>query len=170
MSIIEDIQRRSAHIHWPQGIVPEQADLFAHNDIVIAAPAGEIWERLVHAAAWPEWYSNASDVTVGAPGRLLGPGVTFDWITFGASIHSTVHEFETATRIGWYGETDQWLAYHTWLLEPRDAGSTYVVMEETGTGASPQRLAAANPGHMHRGHDLWNISLKFLCEGNGTSD
>ena len=26
MSIIEDIQRRSAHIHWPQGIVPEQAD------------------------------------------------------------------------------------------------------------------------------------------------
>ena len=38
MSIIEDIQRRSVHIHWPQGIVPEQADLFAHNDIVIAAP------------------------------------------------------------------------------------------------------------------------------------
>jgi hypothetical protein len=38
MSIIEDIQRRSGHIHWPQGIVPEQADLFAHDDIVIAAP------------------------------------------------------------------------------------------------------------------------------------
>jgi hypothetical protein len=39
-----------------------------------------------------------------------------------------------------------------------------VVMEETGTGASPKRLAGSNPGHMHRGHDLWNISLKFLCE------
>jgi hypothetical protein len=25
-------------------------------------------------------------------------------------------------------------------------------------------LAQTNPGHMHRGHDLWNISLKFLCE------
>ena len=37
-------------------------------------------------------------------------------------------------------------------------------MEETGTGASPKRLAGANPGHLHRGHDLWNISLKFLCE------
>ena len=37
MSVIEDIQHRSAHIHWPEGIVPEQADLFAHNDIVIAA-------------------------------------------------------------------------------------------------------------------------------------
>ena len=66
MSIIEDIQRRSAHIHWPQGIVPEQADLFAHNDIVIAAPPGKIWEHLIHATAWPDWYSNASDVTVNA--------------------------------------------------------------------------------------------------------
>ena len=101
MSIVEDIQRRSAHIHWPQGIVPEQADLFAHNDIVIAAPAGKIWEHLIHATAWPDWYSNASDVTV---------------------------------------------------------------MEETGTGLNPKKLAGSNPGHMHRGHDLWNISLKFLCE------
>jgi hypothetical protein len=62
------------------------------------------------------------------------------------------------------------LAYHSWLFEPRDAASTYVVMEETGGGASPRKLAAANPGHMHRGHDLWNISLKFLCESTGTSD
>jgi hypothetical protein len=81
-----------------------------------------------------------------------------------ARIHSTVHEFEPKARIGWYGETDQWLAYHTWLLEPRGEGITYVVMEETGTGLNPKKLAGSNPGHMHRGHDLWNISLKFLCE------
>jgi hypothetical protein len=95
---------------------------------------------------------------------MLGPGITFDWVTFGASIHSTIHEFELGSRIGWYGTTSQWLAYHTWLLMPRPDGSTYVVMEETGDGASPRKLAAANPGHMHRGHELWNISLKFLCE------
>jgi uncharacterized protein YndB with AHSA1/START domain len=165
MSIITaDIQRRSAHIHWPEGIVPEHADLFAHNDIVIAAPPAKIWEHLVHATAWPDWYSNARNVTVNTPSRLLADGVTFDWITFGAPIHSTVHEFEPATRIGWYGETDQWQAYHTWLLEPRDEGITYVVMEETGTGLNPKKLAGSNPGHMHRGHELWNISLKFLCE------
>jgi hypothetical protein len=153
MSIIEDIQRRSAHIHWPQGIVPEQADLFAHNDIVIVAPPGKIWEHLIHATAWPDWYSNASDVAVNASSGLLGAGVTFDWITFGAHIYSTVHEFEPTARIGWYGETDQWLAYHTWLLEPRDEGTTYVVMEETGSGLNPKKLAGSNPGHVHRGHD-----------------
>jgi uncharacterized protein YndB with AHSA1/START domain len=146
MSIITaDIQHRSAHIRWPEGIVPEHADLFAHNDIVIAAPPAKIWEHLVHATAWPDWYSNARNVTVNAPSRLLAAGVTFDWITFGAHIHSTVHEFEPAARIGWYGETDQWQAYHTWLLEPRDEGITYVVMEETGTGLNPRRLAAPIP-------------------------
>ena len=153
MSIIEDIQRRSAHIHWPQDIVPEQADLFAHNDIVIAAPPGKIWERLIHATAWPDWYSNASDVTVNASSGLLGAGVTFDWITFGAPIHSTVHEFEPTARVGWYGETDQWLAYHTWLLEPRDEGTTYVVMEETGSGPGRSKDAPAPvvPGAGTRG-------------------
>ena len=128
------------------------------------ATGGKIWEHLIRATAWPDWYSNASDVTVNASSGLLGAGVTFDWVTFGAHIHSTVHEFEPTARIGWYGETDQWLAYHTWLLEPRDEGITYVVMEETGTGLNPRKLAGSNPGHMHRGHDLWNISLKFLCE------
>ena len=29
----------------------------------------------------------------------------------------------------------------------------------------PEETRRSNPGHMHRGHDLWNISLKFLCEG-----
>jgi hypothetical protein len=164
VSITDDVQRRSAHIHWPGDVNPDRADLFAHNDIVVNAPADVIWNHLVRASAWPSWCSNASDVVVNAPSGMLGPGVTFDWVTFGASIHSTVHEFEPGNRIGWYGNASQWQAYHTWLLMPRPDGSTYVVMEETGDGASPRTLAAANPGHMHRGHDLWNISLKFLCE------
>jgi hypothetical protein len=126
MSIIADIQRRSAHIYWPDGIVPEQADLFARNEVVIAAPPGKIWHHLIRPTAWPEWYSNASDVTVNAPGGLLGAGVTFDWTTFGARIHSSVHEFEPMASIGWYGQTGQWLGYHSWLLEPRDEGTTYV--------------------------------------------
>lgn len=164
MAIIEDKQRRSVHIHWPDGVDPDTADLFAHNDIVIYAPVEMVWHHLLRAVDWPRWYSNANDVVVHNPVGDLDAGVTFDWVTFGAHIHSRVHEFEPMTRIGWYGETDQWLAYHTWLLEPRGDAMTYVVMEETGTGAAPHRLAQANPGHMHRGHDVWNYSLKFLCE------
>ena len=120
LSIIEDIQHRSAHIHWPEGIVPDQADLFAHNDIVIAATTGRIWEHLIHATAWPDWYYNSSDVTVNAPGGLLGAGVTFDWTTFGSHVQSTVHEFEPRARIG-HGEAALLARQHGKVFRPQPA-------------------------------------------------
>jgi hypothetical protein len=54
-----------------------------------------------------------------------------------------------------------------WRKRPRPCPADNrrdAVMEETGSGLNPKKLARSNPGHMHRGHDLWNISLKFLCE------
>ena len=53
MSITDDVERRSAHIHWPGDVNPDRADLFAHNDIVVNAPADVIWNHLVRASAWP---------------------------------------------------------------------------------------------------------------------
>ena len=94
-----DLAERSADIHWPEGYDPRDADLFSDNHIAIDRPADAIWQHLIAATSWPEWYSNSHDV---------------------------------------------------------------VVNDASGPGA--QKLAHTNPGHMHRGHDLWNISLKFLCE------
>ena len=163
-TIHDDLIERSVNIHWPDGYDPGHADLFAHNAIIIDAPAETIWAKLVAAAAWPIWYSNASDVVVNDLSGTLSDGVTFNWTTFGLKIASTIAEYVPHSRIGWYGTGDQLRAYHTWLLIPRDTTSTYVVMEEIGMGPAAQHLAQANPGHMHRGHDLWNISLKFACE------
>jgi hypothetical protein len=39
-----------------------------------------------------------------------------------------------------------------------------IVMEEIGRGRATRHLAQTNPGHVHRGHELWNISLKLACE------
>ncbi len=110
------------------------------------------------------WYSNASNVDVNDPSGTFGEGATFDWTTFGLKIASTIAECVPHTRTGWYGTGAQLRAYHTWLLIPRNGNSTYVVMEETGLGPAARHLARTNPGHMHRGHELWNISLKFACE------
>jgi hypothetical protein len=165
MTIIhDDIIERSVDIGWPDGFDPVHADLFAHNAVVINAPARSIWANLVAAAAWPTWYSNASDVVINDPSGQLGEGVTFNWTTFGLKIASTVAEFAPYERLGWYGNGDKLRAYHTWLLIPRFGESTYVVMEEIGMGDGAQHLVHTNPGHMHRGHDLWNVSLKFACE------
>jgi hypothetical protein len=163
LTIHDDITHRSADIHWPDGLTPTDSDLFAHNEIAIRAPAEQIWQHLIAATAWPWWYSNAANVIVNDPSELLAASVSFDWTTFGLQISSTVAEFVPPVRLGWYGNGEGLHAYHTWLLVPRE-DTTYVVMEEIGLGDGAKQLARTNPGHMHRGHDLWNISLKFLCE------
>jgi hypothetical protein len=163
-TINDDFIERSADIRWPDGFDPAHADLFAHNAVVINAPAKSIWATLIAGAAWPKWYSNASDVVINDPSAQLGEDVTFDWTTFGLKIASKVAEFAPYERLGWYGNGGQLRAYHTWLIIPRCGDSTYVVMEEIGMGDGARHLAQTNPGHMHRGHDLWNISLKFACE------
>ena len=163
MTVQDDITHRSADIHWPDGLNPIEADLFAHNEIAISAEPEQIWQYLIAATEWPRWYSNAADVMVTNASGLLAEATTFDWTTFGLQISSTVAEFVPHTRLGWYGNGPGLRAYHTWLLVPRDHG-TYVVMEEIGLGDGAKQLAQTNAGHMHRGHDLWNISLKFLCE------
>jgi Polyketide cyclase / dehydrase and lipid transport len=163
MTYINDFARRSADIHWPDGHDPAEADLFAHNEITIECPVETIWQHLVAAVAWPQWYSNARNVVVNDPSGQLGDGVTFGWSTFGLQITSTVAEFVPGERLGWYGQGEGLSAYHSWLLRPRDR-STYVVMEEGGLGPGAKTLAQFNPGQLHRGHDLWNISLKFRCE------
>jgi hypothetical protein len=163
-TIHDDLIERSIQIHWPDGFDPENAGLFAHNTIVIAGSAERIWAKVIDAATWPTWYSNAGDVVVDSPFGKLGEAVAFKWNTFGLTVASTIAEYVPHERIGWYGTADQLRAYHTWLLIPRNDNSTYVVMEEIGMGHAAKNLAQTNPGHMHRGHDLWNISLKFVCE------
>jgi Polyketide cyclase / dehydrase and lipid transport len=162
-AISSDLADRCPQIHWPDGYDPADADLFAHNDITVNRPVETVWRNLINAAAWPEWYSNARDVVVNGPSQLLGDGVSFEWVTFGLRVTSTVAEFLPPARIGWFGTASGLHAYHTWLLVPAKE-STYVVMEEVGNGPAAQELAKSNPGQMHRGHDLWNVSLKFLCE------
>jgi uncharacterized protein YndB with AHSA1/START domain len=165
MKVQDDVTHRSADIHWPDGLTPTDADLFAHNEIVIQAPPQQIWQHLIAATAWPQWYSNSANVIVNDPSEHLAASVSFDWTTFGLQIASTVAEFVPPVRLGWYGNGEGLRAYHTWLLVlvPREE-STYVVMEEISLGDAAKQLALTNPGHMHRGHDLWNISLQFLCE------
>ncbi len=163
-AIHDDLIERSVNISWPDGFDPAHAHLFAHNAVVIDAPAKSVWAKLIAAAAWPAWYSNASDVVVDDLSGQLGEGVTFNWTTFGLKIASKVAEFVPYACLSWYGNGDQLHAYHTWLLIPRFGDSTYVVMEEIGMGDAAKHLALTNPGHLHRGHDLWNISLKFACE------
>jgi hypothetical protein len=44
---------RSSDIHWPAGHTPADADLFAHNELLIDAPCLIVWQHLVQETAFP---------------------------------------------------------------------------------------------------------------------
>jgi uncharacterized protein YndB with AHSA1/START domain len=164
-----DLQHRDPNIHWPEGFRPETADLFSHNEVTIHASCRDVWAHIVDANRWPQWYANAKDVDIAGGATALGPDSVFRWTTFGLPLESRVNEFVPYSRIGWYGYAPGTAPdsghsfYHTWYLVPtRDA--CRVVTDEVGRGPDAARLRETNESLMHRGHDLWLATLKWVSE------
>jgi len=140
-------------IHWPEGFTPQQADLFDHSELAVAAPCAAVWQALVAAPDWPAWYPNSENVRL-EHGSELASGTAFQWRTFGLEVASQVHEFVPQQRLGWFGRASELEAYHTWLLEPQGQGCL-VVTEEVVRGPAAIALRRDRPQAMHEGHTLW---------------
>ena len=167
MTMKDDLANRSREIHWPQGFDPTTADLFSHNELLIKATCERVWQHIVEAAKWPEWYPNSKDVRIIGDGEtVLKEGTTFRWTTFGLPLESRISEFMPYTRIGWYGYAPGAVPsfYHTWYLTP-DGDGCLVVTDEVGKGRDAAHLRDTDESLMHRGHDLWLATLKWVSEG-----
>jgi hypothetical protein len=53
--------------------------------------------------------------------------------------------------------------YHSWYLEP-EGTICHVVMDEAGVGKDAAGLRKSDETLMHRGHDLWLATLKWVAE------
>jgi hypothetical protein len=165
-SMREDLAHRSPDIHWPAGFEPAKADLFAHNDLTINATCERVWSHIVNADEWPSWYPNSKDVAILGGDPVLQNGTVFRWTTFGLAIESKVHEYVVDQRLGWYGYAPgaQPSFYHSWYLQPKGE-DCHVVMDEAGIGKDAAALRQSDETLMHRGHDLWLATLKWVAEG-----
>jgi hypothetical protein len=165
MSMKEDLAHRSPDIHWPAGFEPEKADLFSHNDLIINASCSRVWTHIIDAKRWPTWYPNSKEVVIQGADPVLKDGTTFQWATFGLTIESKVHEYELDKRLGWYGYAPGTKPsfYHSWYLEPVGT-MCHVVMDEAGIGKDAAGLRQSDETLMHRGHDLWLATLKWVAE------
>src|SRR5258705_549322 len=76
-----------------------------------------------------------------------------------------VNEFVPFERLGWFGYAPGTAPafYHTWYLKPSVSGCL-VITEEVGRGAGAAAFREADEGAMHRGHDLWLATLKWVSE------
>jgi uncharacterized protein YndB with AHSA1/START domain len=169
MTMQDDLAHRAPEIHWPAGFDPAKADLFSHNELLIGAPCERVWQHIVDATKWPEWYPNSKDVRI-VKGTQLAQGTVFRWTTFGLPLESKINEFVPYTRIGWYGyapgttpsATNSF--YHTWFLTPA-GDACRVITDEVGMGKDAAHLRETDESLMHRGHDLWLATLKWTAEG-----
>jgi uncharacterized protein YndB with AHSA1/START domain len=162
----EDLAHRSPEIHWPAGFDPTRADLFTHNEAMINAPCNRVWSHLVDATKWPQWYPNTKNVHIVSNGdTVLHEGTVFTWTTFGLPFESIVHEYVPDSRIGWFGYApgSKPTNYHTWYLAPK-GDACNIIMEEAGFGPAAARWREKSPSLMHRGHDLWLATLKWISE------
>jgi Polyketide cyclase / dehydrase and lipid transport len=166
MTMQHDFATRTSEIHWPEGFDPESADLFSHNELVINATSEKIWSHIIDAGKWPQWYPNAKDVALLGGAKVLGEGTIWRWTTFGLPIESRVHEYAPHTRLGWYGYAPGTRPsfYHAWYLKPQGDGCL-VVTDEIGIGKDAAHLRESDESLMHRGHDLWLATLKWVSEG-----
>jgi uncharacterized protein YndB with AHSA1/START domain len=164
MTMKQDLANREKDIHWPEGFAPSQADLFSHNELVINASCERSWRHIIDATKWPQWYPNSKDVRIDG-GDVLKAGTVFHWTTFGLPLESKVNEFVPYSRIGWYGYAPGTAPsfYHTWYLKPYGEGCL-VVTDEVGKGKDAAHLRETDEGLMHRGHDLWLATLRWMSE------
>ena len=141
-------------IRWPARFHPDRAPVHVRNELYMAAAPTRVFARLIAAPSWPDWYPNASKVTLLDGATTLSLGTRFRWTTFGARIVSEVAEFVPNERIAWTGRAPGIDIYHAWLIRPSEHGS-FVLTEETQYGLLARLAAAAAPGRMSRHHQIW---------------
>jgi hypothetical protein len=129
--------------------------VFVHNERIVPAPPERVWNLLITAQGWSEFYANAWFVALADPRQHhLQRGSVFRWVTFGLPITCEVDPCQRPLRIGWRWWSTGAHGYHIWLLEPHECG-TRVVTEETQRGVLPGLTRPILRPLMLLGHDYW---------------
>lgn len=70
-------------IDWPQRFHPDNSAVHVINSLQMDASSHAVWDCLIRAPDWPDWYSNASNVVLlDTASDTLELGTRFRWKTF----------------------------------------------------------------------------------------
>ncbi|MEM9327480.1 MAG: SRPBCC domain-containing protein [Bacteroidota bacterium] len=150
-------------INFPSPYDPSRSAIHVRNEIHIEASPERIWFWLTHAATWPDWYDDASNVELEDGDTHLSPTVNFKWRTFNTNISSEVKEFQPYQRLAWIARGTGLLAYHAWLIVPDHQGCK-VITEETQQGWLPSLAKWFIRKGLLKQHQRWLEGLKSKAE------
>jgi len=151
-------------IYWPEEYIPSESKFFVHNNIFIEASAETIWEIIIQAETWPEWYEGAENVEIiNSDSGILDSTSVFTWKTMGLNFTSTITEFAPPYRLSWESSKRSIQGYHAWLIIPTSNG-VFLVTDESQNGWLTFLEKTFQPNKLHRLHDIWLSEIKKKAE------
>ncbi len=151
-------------INWPEQYTPERATFYVKNEIDIDASPEMVWQVIIEAESWPEWYEGAFGVTVAdSDDGVLRSDSSFTWKTMGFWFTSVIHEYDPPTRLAWESRRSDLKAYHAWLIIPTGDGCR-VITEESQFGLLANLQNLFQPNKLRRLHDVWLADIKERAE------
>ncbi len=154
-------------IKWPEQYLPGTTDNYVSNEIILSGLSAEkVWASLNNTSAWPNYYSNATEIHFhDGTGPELCLGARFRFTTFGFLVEAEVTEYEPPqagkpARVAWHGwvagDADSRLdVHHAWLFEDLPGDRVRILTQETQIGTPAQELARTKPNPMLNAHQEW---------------
>jgi hypothetical protein len=179
--VSKDRDQRSPDVHWSKDLSPERAEMFAHNEIEINASCATVWNHLIQAQLWPQWFPKFGKVQIKDRSKVLQKNTKFTWSSpdlplqnrwesFPPPPDAKVVEFIPTSHIGWVSYATSSIygpicdAYHNWFLTPVRVNRCHVVLEEVATGVAAVHARGNYPEVLHLTHQRWLEGLKRISE------
>lgn len=151
-------------IQWPTDYTLSKADFYIHNKIQINASAETIWNILIDAKSWPEWYVGMKYVTLTkSSSGYLENNAEMLFSTMKQDFNGKIKEFIPFERLAWETTHPNLNAYHAWLIIPNDTGCL-VVTDESQHGKLARLQKKFLPYKLKNYHDIWLKELKKKAE------
>lgn len=157
---------RPEKITFPSAYDPSKSKFYVHNEIEVEAPPQVVWEILIAAEDWPNWYIGAKNVALADPNaQFLSENAVFSWKTMGLDFESSIREFVPFSKLAWESKKRSIRGYHVWLIVPTARGCK-VITDESQNGWLTFFEKTFQPKKLHRLHDVWLTKIKRKAEEN----
>lgn len=156
------------HVIFPERFDPKTSAIYALNDIDVKAPPEVVWQLLIDATNWSNYFPPEDQVKILSGESTLQPGTKYSRVTVGFPMSLVVTEYEPNRRLAWSttvdGDATGSSAYHGWVITPTEDGC-HLLTEETQQGAFfLEELGRKHPGALFRYHQEWVERLAQAAE------
>lgn len=161
---VQNAQPYSSEIRWPSDYQPGDADFYIHSKIHIDAKPAVVWNLLIKAEEWPNWYKGMKNVEIlNSESDVIKDSTLLKFSTMGRSFQGEIREFVVNERLAWETVNDNLNAYHAWLILPTENGCL-LITDEVQKGKLAKLQKALLPNKLRKLHDVWLAEFKRKSE------